>query len=79
MIQEGKHIIADKGKHFRRISSQEDYGNELYLGFTYYIGGVLQSPPHEDVAEDFEEVPNEDVELTDAQALDIITKGYETE
>ena len=51
-----KHIIADEGKIFRRISSQENYGKEIYLGLSYYIGGVLQEPPHEDVAEDFEEV-----------------------
>lgn len=57
-----KHIIADEGKMFRRIVSQEDYGTEIYLGYTYYIGGVLQEPPHLDVPEDFEEIdiPEED-------------------
>ena len=51
-----KHIIADEGKIFRRIVSQENYGEEIYLGYTYYIGGVLQDPPHEDKPEDFEEI-----------------------
>ena len=51
-----KHIIADEGKHFRRIVSGEKYGKEIYLGYSYYIGGVLQNPPHLDVPEDFEEI-----------------------
>ena len=37
-----KHIIADEV--------------EIYLGYSYYIGGVLQDPPHEDKVEDFEEI-----------------------
>lgn len=56
MIIEGNHIIADKGKVFRRIVSGELFGNEIYLGYSYYIGGVLQNPPHKDVPEDFEEI-----------------------
>ena len=52
-----RHIIADEGKAFRRIISNELFGPEMYLGYSYYIGGVLQDPPHLDVIEDFEEVP----------------------
>lgn len=51
-----KHIIADDGKVFQRIVSKENYGEEIYLGYSYYIGGVLQNPPHEDKAKDFEEI-----------------------
>lgn len=51
-----KHIIADEGKQFRRIVSQEEYGKEIYLGYSHYIGGILQNPPHLDVPEDFEEI-----------------------
>ena len=51
-----KHIIADEGKVFQRIVSKEIYGNEIYLGYSYYIDGVLQNPPHEDKIEDFEEI-----------------------
>lgn len=51
-----RHIIADEGKIFIRVVSGEDYGNEIYLGYSYYIGGVLQDPPHLDVIEDFEEI-----------------------
>lgn len=65
MKQENNIIIADEGKVFRRIVSGEIFGNEIYLGYSYYIGGVLQDPPHKDVPEDFDEVehkPEEDVE-----------------
>ena len=51
-----KHIIADNGKVFQRIVSKENYGDEIYLGYSYYIGGVRQDPPHEDKIEDFEEI-----------------------
>ena len=51
-----KHIIADDGKEFIRTVSEERFGKEIYLGYSYYIGGVLQNPPHEDVIEDFTEV-----------------------
>ena len=71
MTQDGNHIIADEGKVFRRIVSGEDYGGEIYLGYSHYIGGVLQDPPHLDIPEDFEEVYPE-VELTDSEALQII-------
>ena len=56
MIIDGNHMIADEGKVFRRIVSGEIFGNEIYLGYSYYIGGVLQDPPHKDVPEDFEEI-----------------------
>ena len=56
MIIEGNHMIADEGKVFRRIISGELFGKEIYLGYSWYIGGVLQNPPHKDVPEDFEEI-----------------------
>ena len=59
MIIDGNHIIADEGKVFRRIVSGEIFGNEIYLGYSYYIGGVKQDPPHKDVPEDFEEIDEE--------------------
>lgn len=49
-------MTADEGKTFIPKESGEDYGNVIYLGYSYYIGGVLQVPPHKDVPEDFEEV-----------------------
>lgn len=56
MTQEGNHIIADKGKVFRRIESGEIYGVEIYLGYSHYIGGVKLDTPHLDIPEDFEEI-----------------------
>jgi|WetSurMetagenome_2_1015567.scaffolds.fasta_scaffold162805_2 hypothetical protein len=56
MTQNGTIMTADTGKVFRRITDQMVYSNEINLGYTYYIGGVLQNPPHQDVASDFEEI-----------------------
>lgn len=75
MIIDGNHIIAEEGKVFRRIESGEIFGEEIYLGYSYYIGGVLKDPPHQDVPSDFEEIiaPVEDSEeISDTEALNII-------
>ena len=53
---EDRHLIADEGKVFRRKGTEEIFGEEIYLGYSYYINGVLQNPPHYDVPEDFEEI-----------------------
>ena len=53
------HYIADEGKIFRRIADQVVFGSEIYLGYTYYIGGVKLSEPKLEVIEDFEEVEDE--------------------
>ena len=61
MIINGNHIIADEGKVFRRKGTNEIFGEDIYLGYSHYIEGVLQDPPHLDIPEDFEEIdePNE--------------------
>lgn len=51
-----KHIIADEGKVFKRKSDGFIYGKEIYLGYTYYIGGKKLDEPHLEVVEDFEEI-----------------------
>ncbi len=56
MTQEGIILRADEGKVLRRIVSGEIFGDVIYLGYSHYIGGVLQNPPHKDIAEDFEEI-----------------------
>ena len=56
MKQIENRIIADEGKVFRRKVSGEIFGSEIYLGFSHYIGGVKQTPPHKDAPEDFEEI-----------------------
>lgn len=50
------HIIADEGKVFKRKSDGFIYGKEIYLGYTYYIGGKKLDEPHLEVVEDFEEI-----------------------
>lgn len=74
-------LVADNGKVLRRIASNEIVGTELWLGYSYYIGGVLQDPPHLDTQADFDEIdaPEEEVEpveeedIPDDEALKIIT------
>lgn len=75
MIIDGNHIIADEGKVFRRIGTEEILGNEIYLGYSYYINGVRQDPPHLDVPDDFEEIdaPQDDSEPIPAPVFDHAT------
>lgn len=51
-----KHLIAEEGKVFKRKSDGFIYGEEIYLGYTYYIGGKKLDEPHLEVVEDFEEI-----------------------
>ena len=74
MIQEGNKIIAENGKVFRRKNTNDYYGSEIYLGYSYYINGVKLDEPHLDVPEDFEEVDSLE-EIDDSKALQIITEG----
>ena len=55
-INDNKHIIADDGKAFRRISDQMIFGNEIYLGKTWYIGGKKLDEPIDELPEHFEEI-----------------------
>ena len=65
-------IYADAGKVLRRIADGFIYGSEISLGYTYFIGGILQDPPHLDTPEDFEEI-YDPAEISDTEALQIIT------
>ena len=52
-------IKADKAnnKVLVRVGYEDDLlGDEIYLGKSYYIGGVKLETPHDDVPEDFKEV-----------------------
>lgn len=51
-----KHIIADEGKKIVRKSDGLNYGKEVYLGYTYYIGGQKLNEPHLEVVDDMIEV-----------------------
>ncbi len=50
------HWIADEGKVFKRISDGFIFGNEIYLGYTYYLNGEKLTESKLEVIEDFEEV-----------------------
>lgn len=54
--ENSNHILADDGKVFRRISDQRIFGQEIYLGYTWYLGGEKLSEPLLEKAEDFEEI-----------------------
>ena len=56
-----KHYIADEGKVFIRKADQFNFGNEIYLGRAFYIGGEKLKVPKEEVIEDFEEVDDPDL------------------
>lgn len=58
-INNPKHYIADRGKVFRRTSDGFIFGNELYLGYAYYIDGIKLDTPIEEQIEDFEEIDDE--------------------
>lgn len=56
------HITAEKGMILKRISDGFSYGNEAYLGYTYYLNGEKLDEPLLELPEHFEEVIIEDVE-----------------
>lgn len=49
-------IKASEGKVFRRISDGAIFGNEITLGYTYYIGGEKLEQPLWETKEHFEEI-----------------------
>lgn len=59
------HIIADECKVFKRISDGFIYGNEVYLGYTYYLGGALLPDPLLELPEHFEEVESQAENIVD--------------
>lgn len=65
-------IKADEGKVFRRKGTEDIFGDEVWLGYSYYINGVKQDPPHLDVPEDFEEIdaPIEEEEVPFEEPID---------
>lgn len=62
-------IVADEGKVLKRISDGTIFGDEVWLGFTHYLGGaklpepLLEVPEHYtevDIPEEPEEAPEGD-------------------
>lgn len=55
MIIDGNKITADEGKLLLRKTDNLLFGKELTLGYTWYINGELQDPPHLEVPEDYQD------------------------
>lgn len=51
-----RHIIADKGKIFHRKSDGHLFGEEIFLGYTWYLGGEKLEEPLLELPEHFEEI-----------------------
>jgi hypothetical protein len=62
---EHKTIYAGLGKTLKRISDGMDFGSEITLGYTHYIGGKKLDEPLWELEEHYERVtiPNEDLRL----------------
>lgn len=59
------HLIADSGKVLQRISDEQIFGEEIYLGYTYYLGGKLLPEPLLEFSEHFTEIDTpEEYQLT---------------
>ncbi len=49
-------IKASEGKVLRRISDGRMFSNEIYLGYTYYLGGIKLVEPILELPEHYEEI-----------------------
>ena len=60
-----KHITlyAGPGKTLKRISDGADFGNEITLGYTYYIGGKKLDEPLWELPEHYEKVEAENLRI----------------
>lgn len=80
-----KHILAEEGKVLRRISDGQLFGNEIYLGYTYYLAGeelaepLLELPEHYEEIDDpadeetiliDEDTPLEDTDIEEAETIE---------
>ena len=70
-----KHIIAEEGKVFQRISDNVVMGKEIWLGYTYYLNGEKLNEPILELSEHFCEV---DEPVEDEIVLDDDTVVMET-
>lgn len=52
-------LKAEEGKVLRRKADGWIAGNELYLGYTYYLNGERLDEPILEKPEDYEEVEND--------------------
>lgn len=52
------HILAEEGMVLIRKSDNMIFGEEIYLGYTYYLGGELLPEPLLELPEHYEEIRN---------------------
>lgn len=64
-------IKADEGKVFKRIADGQLYGNEISLGYSYYINGIKLSEPHLDVPEDFEQIDDININKSSEETIKV--------
>lgn len=67
MTVEDNVIRSAGGKVLRRKSDGAVFGTELSLGYTYWIGGVKQTPPVLEKPEDYEDVT--EVKVSDTESV----------
>lgn len=67
-------ITADEGKVLRRISDRLIMGNQVYLGYTYYIDMKKLDEPILEIPEHYEEIEepieSEEYDLRNTQQRD---------
>ncbi|MFL9835816.1 hypothetical protein [Chryseobacterium terrae] len=56
MTKTDKIIKADPGKCFKRKIDGVVFGDEIYLGTTYYLDGIKLEKPIKESPDDFEEI-----------------------
>lgn len=59
-LNNSQHFTADSGNVFRRIADSLVVGEDLWLGYTYYINLELLPSPKLEVISDYEEIPLEE-------------------
>lgn len=56
MTQTDNIIKAEPGKCFKRKIDGVVFGDEIYLGTTYYLDGIRLETPIQETPDDFEEI-----------------------
>lgn len=56
MTQTDNIIKADPGKCFKRKIDGVVFGDEIYLGITYYLDGIRLQEPIQETPDNFEEI-----------------------
>ena len=57
-------ITSEEGKVLQRISDEMIFGKEIYLGYTYYLGGELLSEPLYELPEHYQEIDETEIDDT---------------